>query len=425
MRIRPLAEDEVETSTRDPISRRPDVSGKKVWDAVVYCLKVFVAMRVVLGLVALFGVALIPDLSRLQNAAQLGLPAIPGPVGVPGWAAHTISPGWHNLFTAWERFDALWFLKVAEQGYGLTDRSAVFFPLYPLLIRVVSFVIGGRPFAASLIVSNTALFSAMVLFYLLTKDELSEEEARRSVVYLAVFPTAFFLLAPYSESLFHFLTSAAILAARRGRWEMAGVAGALAALTRGVGVLLVILLVGEAIRQARDGRAGVPLRGFIWSLGPLAGAGSYLLYWGLRAGDWLAPLHSQEGWQRHLSDPLSALYRGTQEAFRWVGSYPGGYHMLDWMIAVPVLAAAGYALIRLPVSYSLYAWASIVLPLSFIFEPRPLMSFPRFAVVIFPIYWAAARWTAGHPLRHELVLCVSGVLAGLMLILFVNWYYVF
>jgi len=53
------------------------------------------------------------------------------------------------------------------------------------------------------------------------------------------------------------------------------------------------------------------------------------------------------------------------------------------------------------------------------------MSLPRFLLPLFPLYWAAAVWTRKHPLRHELYLVASSLLLGVMLLLFVNWYYVF
>ena len=169
----------------------------------LYCLKVFVAVRVGLFVLVLVSVALLPSAVKIPHAADL---AIPGPVGVPGWAAHAITPGWHNLFTAWERFDALWFLRIADAGYRTTDGSAAFFPGYPLAIRAVSVALGGRPLAASLLVSNATLLAAMCVLYFLTASELSERHARRTILYLAVFPTSFFLFAPYSESLFLLLS---------------------------------------------------------------------------------------------------------------------------------------------------------------------------------------------------------------------------
>ncbi|HLB76490.1 MAG TPA: mannosyltransferase family protein, partial [Candidatus Dormibacteraeota bacterium] len=210
----------------------------------------FVAVRLLLFAIGLVGVALLPDFSHVPPAVRGQIPLVPTPVSVPGWAARPITPGWHNLFTAWERQDALWFLRIATKGYSKTDSSAAFFPFYPILIRGVSFLLGGHPFAASLLVSNFSFLGLLLVLFALTRSELSEEVARRAVLYAAVFPTALFFLAPYSESLFLLLVLLSFWAARRGRWEMAGAAGFLAALTRNLGVVLVLPLGIEAVHQA-------------------------------------------------------------------------------------------------------------------------------------------------------------------------------
>ncbi|HEX6382326.1 MAG TPA: mannosyltransferase family protein, partial [Acidimicrobiia bacterium] len=200
-----------------------------------YCLAVFLSVRVALSVLALLAVALLPHSSAIGEAA-----GIPVPVNVPGWPAPTITPGWHNLITAWERFDALWFLRIATAGYTPGDGSAAFFPLYPMLIRVLSPVLGGHPLAAGLLISNAAFLGALVVLYFLSSSEFDEQVARRTILYLTIFPSAYFFLAPYSESLFLLLVVSSLWAARRGKWWLAGVAGALAAATRNVGVLLVL-----------------------------------------------------------------------------------------------------------------------------------------------------------------------------------------
>ena len=194
---------------------RPPLRG-----GLLYCVKVFVAVRVGVSVIALMGIGLLPGLK---------------PVGVPGWPAAPITPGWHNLVTAWERFDALWFLRIAAHGYANGDGSATFFPLYPLLVRWVSAVVGGHPLAAALLVSNFSFLGGLVVLYVLSRTELSEETARRAVLYVAIFPTAFFFFAPYSESTFFLLAVTTLWAARRQRWAIAALAGALAALTRSLG----------------------------------------------------------------------------------------------------------------------------------------------------------------------------------------------
>jgi hypothetical protein len=394
-------------------------------DGLWYCLKVFVVVRVTLALVALVGVALLPDFSVVSAEVRETLPLVPTPVDVPGWPAHRITPGWHNLVTAWERQDALWFLRIADGGYAAEDASAAFFPLYPMVVRVVSVPLGGHPLAAALLVSNAAFLGALMVLYALTRNELSDQLARRTVLYAAVFPTAFFFVAPYSESLFLLLVVGSFWAARHARWEIGGVLGALAALTRNVGVLMVIPLALEAVHQARSSEPRrSPVRGVLWALAPAAGTFLYLLFWRIESGDWLAPLHKQANWQRELGNPLLTLWHGTRDAFRFVGLYPGGYHLLDWLIAVAVLIAVAYALARFRPSFGAFAWALILVPLASEYAGRPLIAFTRYALPIFPVYWAFARWTDGHPIRHELLVGTSAVLLGLMTLLFVNWYYV-
>jgi hypothetical protein len=409
-----------------PLAILPKPAREDVVRALRHSLGVFLALRIFLSVVALIGIALLPDLTRLSPGVRLGLPPIPLLNNVPGWAAHPITPGWHNVFTAFERFDALWFLSIARHGYVRGNQSAVFFPLYPLLIRAVSWAIGGHPFAASLIVSNGAFLGALFVLYLLTQAEFSEEVARKAVVYAAVFPTAFFFLAPYSESLFLLLVLLAFWFARRSRWWLAAPAAFLAALTRNLGVLLVLPLAAEAIHQAIITRPRrLPVVGLAASAFPVLGAGAYLWFCHARFGSWLAPITQQTSWERHRVSPLTTARMASQDAYRFIGIYPGGYHTLDWVIGVAVVAAAAYAIFRFRPSYSLYAWASILAPMSYIFDGRPLLSFPRFALVIFPVFWAFAKWTEGRPRAHELVVGCSAALLGLMLLLFVNWFYIF
>lgn len=377
-----------------------------------YCLGVFLSLRVAVAVVALLATALIP--------------ANPDPpLSVPGWSADPITPGWHNLVTAWERFDGLWFLGIASEGYVEGSGTAAFFPLYPLAIRGLAFLLGGHHLAAALLIANLSFLGALVVLYFLTAREWGEPVARRSVVYLAVFPTAFFFFAPYSESPFLFLILLAFWGARVGRWEVAGLAGALAGATRSVGILVVPALLVEAVRVGRrDGRRAA-LRPVLWSLVAGAGIAAYLLFWQQAAGDWLAPLRGQQNWQREFMLPWITLWNGTGEAFRWIGQYPGGYHLLDWLVVAPALAAAAWVALRARASYAVYTWLSLLVPLSYPFAARPFLSMPRFILVMFPLVWAAALWAEGRRGVHEAVIGVSAAGLGIMTVLFATWHHVF
>ena len=403
-----------------PPSAGPDERAR-VRRGLVYCLGVFVALRLGLTVLGLAGVALLPH----PGAAASTAAGIPGPVGVPGWPAPPVTPGWHNAVTSFERFDGLWFLRIATGGYRDGDGSAAFFPGYPLLIRAVSPLVGGHPLAAALLVSNAAALGAMVVLYFLTAAEITERVARRTVLYLAVFPTSFFLLAPYSEATFLLLVLLSLWEARRSRWWVAGAAGIAAAATRNIGVLLVLPLAAEAIHQRREGRPGSTAARLAWAAAPVAGLVVYLGYWQATAGDWLAPIHQQANWQRAAAFAPATLVEGTRAAFRYPGLYPGGYHLLDWLVVAPAVAAAVWVALRTRPVYAVYTWVSILAPLSFVFAPRPFMSVPRFLLAVFPVLWAPAVLAERRPWIHGAVVAASATLLGVLTLLFVNWYYVF
>jgi hypothetical protein len=377
-----------------------------------YCLWVFLGLRVGLSILALAGVGLLPE---IDNS-----------VGPPGWPASEVTPGWHNLVTAWERFDGLWFLRIATGGYVDGDGSAAFFPLYPLLIRFLSPLLGGHPLAAAFVISHAAAYGALAFLYFLTASEWDERVARRTVLYLAVFPTSFFLLSPYSESLYLLLVLACLWAARRGRWAVAGVAGAGAAATRNLGILLILPLAVEAFHRWREDHSGRRfLTSLAWTAVVAGGLVAYLVFWRNLSGDVLAPLHQQADWQREASFPPATVLRATREAFRFVGLYPGGYHLVDWLIVIPALVAGVWVVRRARPMYTAYTWASLLAPLAFIFPLRPFMSLPRFLLPVFPLLWAGAVWGLRRRGVHEALVTVSAGLLALLTVLFVNWYYVF
>jgi hypothetical protein len=119
------------------------------------------------------------------------------------------------------------------------------------------------------------------------------------------------------------------------------------------------------------------------------------------------------------------LWAGSREAFRWIGTYPGGYHLVDWLIVTPIVAAAVYASVRFRPTFSAYLWLSLLIPLSYVFEPRPLMSLPRFALAMFPAVWAMADVTHRGWLPRTAVVGFSAAGLGVLAMLFANWYYIF
>ncbi len=151
-------------------------------------------------------------------------------------------------FQIWDQWDFGYYQKIAEFGYSKADGSLAFYPLFPWLMGLATFI--ARSYlAAGLIISGIASMVAAILLRRLVQFDYSASVAMRSVWFFLIFPTAYFLHVAYSESLFLALALACILAARVKRWWLAGILGAFCWMTRGVGAVLVPSLVVEAAQQ--------------------------------------------------------------------------------------------------------------------------------------------------------------------------------
>jgi len=281
--------------------------GAATFDALRYCLLVFLLVRIGLFIVGLLAVALVPANS---------------PATVPGWAAPPVVHSWKVTLTAWERWDSLWYLRIAVHGYAGNDGSAAFFPGYPLLVRDAGWLTGGHPLLGAYLVSSVALVVGLVLVYLLTQYEFDRDLARRTVVLMCVFPTSFFFFAPYSESLFLVFAIGAIYAARRSSWAIATVLAAASTATRSVGVVVGLAVATESLRQLVTARArGKSLtrglaRTVLVGCGSLIGVAGYLGWWWAHAGSPRLPFVAQGGWQRAFRLPWVTLWDGVHEGLR-------------------------------------------------------------------------------------------------------------
>jgi len=384
---------------------------RRLRDGLRPCLAVFLAARIGLSLLSVLAVGPIDPLD---------------PVPVPRRAAPPATPGWHNAIDATERQDAVWYLRLADDGWSTEDASAAFFPLYPLTVRAVGWILPGDDLVAALLVSNLAFLVALLALFALTAEAFGDRVARNAVVVAAIFPTAFFFLAPYTESLFLLLSILAFREARLGRWGRVAGFGALAALTRSVGLLLIPALLVEAIVAGR-GRAGVRAGGGRATAARVAGAVgiaigplSWFAWWGLAHGNWLAPLDAQRQWGRELQPPWVSLARAADLAWSFQS-----YWLLDLLIVSLAIAGLALAVPALRASEVTYAAMSLLLPLVDPFWDRPLVSAPRFAVVVFPALWGLSGAGLGRSLPRPLVTTILAAGWAIGATLFVNWLHLF
>ncbi|MFC5005349.1 hypothetical protein ACFPIJ_46905 [Dactylosporangium cerinum] len=228
--------------------------------------------------------------------------------------AHLMSTkpvSWKVLVGAWGQWDWGFYRIIATDGYdGMytpeDTRIAAFFPVYGLLVRGFDFVVPGPPVFAGLVVSSLALLGTLVVLHRLVAREFDERTAQRAMAVLAVFPTGFFLVAPYPSGLILLLSISCFSALRAGRWWVAGLLGALASGSRGSGLLLAVPFAWEYLRQhdfkIRRIRADVLAIGLV----PM-GLVAYATYTWSKYGDALAYSHAQEKWGRHFAGPWVAI----------------------------------------------------------------------------------------------------------------------
>jgi hypothetical protein len=386
-----------------------------------YCAVVYLVVRIAL---------------ILLGAAAWGLTAEHASVG-PDGAVAALTNGWHNAITGWDKQDALWFLQIAKHGYSAGNDSAAYFPAYPAAIRIVGYLCLGHLLLAAYLVSNGALLTALVILYRLTELEYDLATARRAVLYLAIFPTAFFLFDTYSEALFLLFVVGALALARRGRWWWAGLTGIGATLTRSTGVVLVAALAVEGIHQTvtdRRGSASADARRRVTgrlvtrlgaSMLPLLGVGGYLAFWQLRYHDWSQPLRLENTvWGRVFTVPWDTLWQGLAIAWRYAPAGDEGWWMLDFTLVAAGLALGVWVAVRARPVYAVYTWCSILFFLSAAWPDRPLMSDPRYLVVVFPLVWPLAR-LGRRPGWHEAVLAVSAASMAIVGWLFLSTTLVF
>ncbi|MEA2331032.1 MAG: hypothetical protein QOH58_1170 [Thermoleophilaceae bacterium] len=358
------------------------------------------------------------------------------------------------LVATTSHWDSGYYHAISLVGYEPYPESAAFFPLYPLtihLLRPAADVAAGSDTGATVIagvfLSCLAFVAALYLLHRLVELDFGAAAARRAVVLVAVFPTAFFFSAVYTESLFLALTLATVYAARRGRWALAGVAGALASATRNQGVLLLLPLALILLYGPREDRG--PRPGLGWrpryrpSLGdagwlalvPL-GLAAYFGYLWIVFGDPLTVLDAQrEVWKRHLVIPVVGLGQGLDDAVWALRNVKNGISPItDWptraaLTDLGFLAAATVATVgavrRLPLAYSAYAVAAIVFALASVpDEGRDhLQSIPRYVLVVFPLFIWLALWTAS-PRRWWLAVGVSVGLLAFYTALFATFHWV-
>ncbi|MFO7709509.1 MAG: mannosyltransferase family protein [Desulfobacterales bacterium] len=300
-----------------------------------------------------------------------------------GWITpeiYKVKQSW-NIIDLHNRWDAAWYLDIAEKGYYLRGEgrqaNVVFFPLYPLLVRLTGYLTGGSLVLAGWIVSSVFLALSVAMLTRLTQEFHPEIDPARPALFLLVFPTAFFLNAVYTESLFLFLSLCVVFFALKRKFIMAGLCAALASATRVAGVFLFVVLLVEFI-QAYGWRALFTTRVWPLLLAPLGIVVFFLHHW-IVFGDFFLYLEVQKTFGRD--------FQSDMQEYLIVRNNPDLAHtLLDLTYTLLAIVAAFIVLKRFRLSYGLYMLVTLAVALS----TGTALGIARYAMVMFPIYLIGA-----------------------------------
>ena len=299
-----------------------------------------------------------------------------------------------GLFVRW---DAGWYLGIAEHGYSLEDSAAqpgansyAFSPVFPLLIRGVARATGLPATVAAFIISNAAFLAALfVVFAYGRRIGLSDRAALYAVTLLAVSPGSFVFSAPYTESVFLLLLATAMLLTLGGRFWAAAVSAAVLSAVRPSGFLFAAFPAARLLRLSFRAPSVVLARPEALLPIAFAPAGLVAFYWFayLTTGDPFTTLTTQfEGWGRALDWPWFNVYfllaRGGVFGRYWMGA-----SLLFFLASLLLVRYRYYDEFWFCFCSFVFFWSAATVPYSLL----------RFVTILFPIYLGLGRFLDERP----------------------------
>jgi hypothetical protein len=344
-----------------------------------------------------------------------------------------------GVFNYWANWDGAWYASIAKSGYAgrLWPASANFFPFYPILLRL-GITVGPGAALAGVILSLAASLLALYFVHELTRNYFDLKAGRAATLALAFFPSAFFLNAVYTEAAFLAAALGSLWAARvRGDFVLAGVLGCIAAMTRNVGVLLVLPLADEWWRRRRDaGPHGLAALALV-----PAGLLAYMCWLWHRSGHPLLFLTvARDNWGRRLTNPGHTLHLAWEDAssgaawairpqrvFETTSSSNPTFHAMptfDYVFLLLMVVLVALAVTRLPRGLSAYAIAASLVPILTPAFVQPLASLSRYVLAVFPVFFVLGYVLSRRRFLLWPWLAASALLGVLFTLEFATWRWV-
>lgn len=340
---------------------------------------------------------------------------------------------------SWANFDGIHYLTIVEKGYVGTGLIQAFFPVYPGLIKFDTFF-GINPILSGQLLSLAAFFGVLILWEKTVALHFSKRVATTSRFVLLLFPTSFFFMSLYTESLFLLLVLTSLYAAQKRQWALAVIMAGIASGTKVVGITLLPALIVEFFFQRKelvavflknplDGIKKLKRNEWATLLGIMFSGTGLFLYMLFLQSEFHDPLyffHVQEEFGGGRSETLILL---PQVLFRYIkilttvewhswSYFAFAQELLLSMLALGALVWGWIKKYR--PSYMVYATLAFIIPTL----TGTFSSMPRYILACFPLFIAVAEYLEARPKLRFVWYALSSILLILNTVLFIQGYWV-
>jgi hypothetical protein len=241
-----------------------------------------------------------------------------------------------NLFA---QFDASAYLDIAKNGYNQefnnNNGNYSYFPLYPILIWLFSFLVGFG--WSAFLISNVLSILGVILFYIVIRQDYDQNITCDTLFYFLLFPVSYFLSVMYTESLFLVIIMLMFYYARRNKWLLVGVLGFLGSLTRMPGLVMFFPMLYMFYKQYGLKFNWRILYLFLIPLGIL----SIFIYYFFITGDFFMMFHTFANPSYHftVAIPGMSLYYTFLELFQQTDMQSIVYMILNIIFGIVFILA--------------------------------------------------------------------------------------
>lgn len=330
----------------------------------------------------------------------------------------------------WQKWDASNYIRIAELSYNYTENgkhlTVVFFPLYSWIMRAVNMIFNNYRFTA-LAVSSVSYSIACGYIYALVGDEYNRDIAMWTIIFLSIFPFSFFYGGMMTESTFLLTTAMSFYYIRQHKWYLVGIIGILSALSRLIGVFIVVPAVIELcvqykifklIKKKKIKRLfDKVIKNLVWIALTFIGTGIYLYINYKFTGSPFKFLEYQQNQWHHersyfantLADIIGKAMSSNEDIMIrqsiWIPSA---------FIFVYIILTLLYSARRHSGVYTLYMAGYLIINCSVSW----LISAPRYMSALLPMFIVTAEWTG----RYRLIRYILAIFSFVFLLVYLQGY---